>query len=148
MIRVSVFANLLSWYNVWNLEKFILPGWSEQTCNRTIVPNPNIKEIVSSVHFSSVFFCSFSVFWWAENEISPQRSLYLCNEYSKYFRCLEYYYRDVMCRIFCFHLPFVFKANVQKCLNQIWKESSFLYLFVQCFILFIFSVLVTWKRDF
>jgi len=55
LIRVSVFANLLSWYDVWNIECFILPGWKDQTCNRTMLPNPNIKGIVSSVHFCRVF---------------------------------------------------------------------------------------------
>jgi len=39
------------------------------------------------------------------------------------------------------------RAIVQTCLKQILKESSVLGLFLECFIMLIFSVLVTWKRD-
>jgi hypothetical protein len=53
--RVSVFVSLLPWYDVWNLECFILPGWLEQTFNRRILPNPNSKGIVNSVRFCRMF---------------------------------------------------------------------------------------------
>jgi len=43
----------------------------------------------------------FNVFGELKTRFLRHRSLYLYNEYRKYFRCLEYYYRDVMCKILC-----------------------------------------------
>jgi len=39
------------------------------------------------------------------------------------------------------------RVIVQTCLIQILEESSVLYLFLECFIISLFGVLVTWKRD-
>jgi hypothetical protein len=64
--RDSVFVRLLLWYDVGNLECFILPGWLEETFNRSILPHPNIKRIVSSVIFCRmfhIFIFSVLVIW-------------------------------------------------------------------------------------
>ena len=119
----------------------ILTGWLEQTCNCRIVPNPNIQGIVNSVLLCRVFhYVHFQCFGELKTrflDIVPFAYVY---EYSKYFRCLEDYYRDVMCKTLCssFALGVYNKSAIVP--NPNFKEWSVLHLFVHCFILFIFCV--------
>jgi len=99
---VSVFKNFYRdmMYEIWNA------SFCQDDKNKVAIVQfcliQLLKESLVLFFFVDCFLISFWVFWWAENTISPHRSLTQYNDYSKYFLCLEDYFRDVMCRILCF----------------------------------------------
>jgi len=71
--------------------------------------------------------------------------------YNKEFRCLQFYCRDMMyeiCNVSYFPWRLERTCTRPICLIQILKVWLILYIYVECFIMFIFSILLTWNRDF
>ena len=127
----------------------ILPRWFdrwyfEHTCL--------IKSLTES---SGMYICvsvpirSFSAFWILENIFPaivqlPNQTIFLI------VLVFKIYYRDMMYEIwnasFC-QDDMNKVAIVQCCLIVLLKESLFLSFFVECFLMLILSVLVSWKCD-
>ena len=124
--------------------------WLEQTFIRTNMFNPNIKGIFSSILISSLFHYVLFL------RYGDLKSRFLNIDHfakpKKLFGVWNFIF--VMCNVSLIcnasfsHGDYIKRAIVQTYLIQILNESSVLYFFVECFIMFIFSVLVTWKRDF
>ena len=123
------------WFDWWYIEhtSLIKLLWNRQVC----------------IFVLSVPLSSFSGFWSLENIFPP--IVQLPNQ-TKLIRVSVFiiYYRDIMYEIwnasFCQDDKNKL-AIVKCCLIQIIKESFVLSFFVECFLLFILSVLVSWKRD-
>ena len=134
------------------LQCLTFPKWIQQTSNLTNLPKPNFKGIVSYVNISRVF--NYDVF----QRFGDLKMRFLHNEYflSKhtmyYVFCVSEVYNRIVMYLFCdakfCQSEYNKRANVQTSLIPILKKSSNLYLFLERFIMLIFSVLVTWKRDF
>jgi len=97
----------------------------------------------------SVPLCSFSGFWSLENifpaivQLPKQTKLIRVSVFKIYYRDMMYEIRNAS---FC--QDDENKLTIVKCcLILILKESLVLSFFVECFLMFIFSVLVSWKRD-
>ena len=132
LCKVSV---LPRWFDLWYFEHTCLIEiwWNRQVC----------------IFVLSVPIRSFSSFWSLENifpaivQLHNQRIFLIVSVF-------KIYYRDMMYEIwnasFCQDDKNKL-AIVKCCLIQIIKESLVLSFFVECFLMFILSVLVSWKRD-
>ena len=127
----------------------ILPRWFdrwyfEHTCLIKVWWNREVSIFVLSVPISS-----FLAYWSHENIFQaivqlPNQSIFLILSFYKI------YYRDMMYGIWNASFCQDDKkkvAIVQCCLIQILKKSLVLSFFVEGFLMFILSVLVSWKRD-
>ena len=137
------------WSEVWNLHCLIFPWWLERMFNRTKLPNLNFKAILSSVFISWIFsLCSFSAFLWPENAIAGKRSFCLRWYDASNLQCFffpRWLVQTGLLGISTFKLDVIFSHVFgTQVIFSGFKKSTYL----MSVSLLIFSILMTWKRDF
>ena len=140
-----MFGSIFSWCDVFNLQYLIFPRWLEQTCNRTNLLNPNFKRIICSVLCYSVFhYVHFQ-------RVGDLKTRFLDNDHfvysssivimSVFFKFIIVFNQQFLCWFeqTC-NRTYVLKSNIKGIVISV--------LICWLFIMFIFSVLVTWEHDF
>ena len=133
----------------WNLQCFFIPWWLEQTCNRTNSKLWSDRQFCTFL--LSVSLCWFSVFWWPENAISGHHPFWLTKLHRTNIDVWKiiivmWYVKSVVSEF-----TMLIRGNVlsYKCVySKFWRNRQFCTYNLERFLLLIFSVLVTRKRDF